>query len=80
MLKSNQEGQFAPTFALREAHPTHLSLRQNGRWTAPNPIASTAEERKGGMTVYTHTVTWDGPYPTRYRLVQEEKPIYEAHL
>ena len=66
---------FALTFALREAHPTHLSLRQNGRWTAPNPIASTAEERKGGMTVYTHGhLGWTASYtlPARAR--------GEAHL
>ena len=80
VLKSNQEKQLALTFALREARQTHLSLRQNGRWTAPAPIEGTDAEKESGMTVCTHAVTWEGDRPTRYRLVQEGMPIYEARV
>ncbi|MCS3668640.1 hypothetical protein GGP77_002891 [Salinibacter ruber] len=80
VIKANREEQFALTFALREAHRTSLRLRQNGRWTDPEFIEGTAEERSGGMTVYTKTVTWAGTRPTRYQLVQGGGSIYEARV
>lgn len=80
VIKSNRERRIALTFALREARQTSLSVRQEGRWTAPDPIESTADERTGGMTVYTHWVTWEGARPTRYRLLQDGDPIYEGRI
>lgn len=80
VLKSNQKERVALTFALREARQTALSLRRRGRWTNPEPIEGTSEEKEGGMTVYTHSVTWTGPRPTRYRLVQDGTPIYEGRI
>lgn len=80
VVKSNQLQRMTLTFALREARQTDVSIHQNGRWSAPVPIAGTGEEKSGGLTVYTHPVTWDGPRPTRYRLVQENEPIYEGRV
>ena len=80
VLKSNQRERVTLTFALREARQTAVRLRQNGRWTAPMPIDGTDAEKEGGMTVYTHPVTWTGPRPIRYRLVQKGTPIYEGRI
>ncbi len=80
VLKSNQKERVTLTFALREARQTAVSLRQGEGWTAPALIDGTDVEKEGGMTVYTHTVSWTGLRPTRYRLVQEGAPIYEGHI
>lgn len=80
VVKSNREQRVTLTFALREAHQTTLRVRQDGRWTAPEPINGTAEEKAGGMTVYTHPITWEGPRPTRYQLLQDGEPIYEGRV
>ena len=80
VLKANEHERVALTFALREARPTAVQLRQDGRWTDPAPIEGTDEEKAGGMTVYTHPVTWTGPRPGRYRLTQNGTPIYEGRI
>lgn len=80
VIKSNLERSIALTFALREARRTSLSVRQEGQWTAPSPIEGTTEERMGGMTVYTHWVTWEGTRPTRYRLLHDGDTIYEGRV
>lgn len=80
VIKSNQRRQIALTFALREAHRTDLSVRQEESWRPPEPIPGTAEEKTGGLTVYTHTVRWEGPRPTRYRLLQAGEPIFAGRI
>ncbi len=80
VLKANEKERVALTFALREAHATSIRVRQNGQWTAPVLIEGTDTEKGGGMTVFTHSVTWTGPRPTRYRLVQDGTSIYEGRI
>ena len=80
VVKSSQEQHVTLTFALREARQTDLSIRQGGSWTDPAPIEGTATEKEGGMTVYTHRITWEDSRPTRYRLLQEGEPIYEGRV
>lgn len=80
VLKANENERVALTFALREARQTAVRVRQNGRWTAPESIEGTDTEKEGGMTVYTHSVTWSGPRTSRYRLVQDGTPIYEGRI
>jgi hypothetical protein len=80
VLKANRQQEIALTFALREARETALSLRHDGTWGTPEPIPGTGQERAGGMTVYTHSGTWSGPRPDRYRLVQDGTPVYEGRV
>jgi len=80
VVKSNERQRVTLTFALREARQTDLSIHQNGKWHPPEPIAGTSEEKAGGMTVYTRAIGWEGPRPTRYRLLQEGEPIFEGRV
>ena len=80
VLKANENERVALTFALREARATSVQVRQNGRWASPEPIDGTEAEKEGGMTVYTHSLTWSGVRPSRYRLVQDGTPIYEGRI
>ena len=80
VVKSNQRDKVTLTFALREARPTALSIRQNGSWKTPESIPGTSEEKYGGMTVYTHAIRWDGQRPDRYRLVEDNETIFEGRI
>lgn len=80
VVKSNQLEKVTLTFALREACQTAVSIQQNGRWRLPEPIPGTSVEKSGGLTVYTHTISWNGQRPEQYRLMQNTEIIFEGRV
>ncbi|MFH5832139.1 hypothetical protein [Halalkalibaculum sp. DA384] len=80
VVKSNQQQYMTLTFALREAKQTSVSIQKGNQWRESNPIPGTSEEKNGGMTVYTHKVTWEGDRPSRYRLLQDGESIFEGRI
>lgn len=80
VVKSNQGQYVTLTFALREAKQTSVSVLEGNSWSMSTPIEGTSDEKEGGMTVYTHRIDWEGSRPTRYRLMQGDKTIFEGRV